>query len=389
MARPAPTSINRLVVLISAIVFVDTMFYAVVAPLLPRLADELDLSKVGAGVLTASYPAGTLLGSLPGGILASRIGPKRTVLIGLTLLAGSSLAFGLLHDIVALDIVRFIQGVGGACSWAGGLAWLVAEAPEDRRGEMIGTALGAAIGGALLGPVVGGLAEVTSRELVFGTVVIFAGVLAVAAIATPATHEPVTERLGDLRRAVRHPRIAVGMWLVALPALAFGSIGVLGPLRLDDFGAGGVAIGATFLVAAAVEAIVSPLVGRASDRRGRMVPIRFGLAGAGVLMLTFTLPATAVLFAVTIVLITGTLGAFWAPSMAMLSDAADSVGLSQGLAFALVNLAWATGQVVGSGAGGAIAKSAGDAVPLLIASIMCFATLWLTRRGGESRMVTT
>ena len=44
--------LRRLVWLVSAIVFVDTLFYAVVAPLLPHYADALGLSKAGAGLLT-------------------------------------------------------------------------------------------------------------------------------------------------------------------------------------------------------------------------------------------------------------------------------------------------------------------------------------------------
>jgi len=56
--------------------------------------------------------------------------------------------------------------------------------------------------------------------------------------------------------------------------------------------------------------------------------------------------------------------AFWAPAMAMLSDAAEARSLDQGLAAALINLAWAGGQIAGSGAGGALAKAAGDGVPI-------------------------
>ena len=41
------------------------------------------------------------------------------------------------------------------------MAWLATAAPEDRRGEMLGTALGASVGGALFGPVVGGAAYMT------------------------------------------------------------------------------------------------------------------------------------------------------------------------------------------------------------------------------------
>ena len=81
-----------------AVVFVDTMFYAAIAPLLPALSHALRLSKLSAGVLTASYPIGTLVGSVPGGVLAARAGPKLTVYTGLALLAASTLAFGFLHS---------------------------------------------------------------------------------------------------------------------------------------------------------------------------------------------------------------------------------------------------------------------------------------------------
>ena len=64
--RLAPP-VRRLTLLVGAIVLVDTMFYAAITPLLPKLVDDLDLGKNGAGVLTGAYAAGTLLGSLPGG----------------------------------------------------------------------------------------------------------------------------------------------------------------------------------------------------------------------------------------------------------------------------------------------------------------------------------
>src|SRR5688500_3210391 len=50
-------AMRRLLLLVSAIVFVDTMFYAAITPLLPRYSEELGLSKSAAGVLTAAYPA--------------------------------------------------------------------------------------------------------------------------------------------------------------------------------------------------------------------------------------------------------------------------------------------------------------------------------------------
>ena len=173
------------------------------------------------------------------------------------------------------------------------------------------------------------------------------------------------------------------MWLVALPAVASGVINVLGPLRLGQLGASAAAIGATFLVAAAAEASISPMVGRVSDRRGRIFPLRIGLTAAAIALLLFTLPQTGLLLAVVIMFETVALGAFWAPAMAMLSDAADAHGMSQAYALALINFAWAAGQILGAGGGGALAKAAGDAVPFALASALCVATLGVILVRGE------
>jgi len=150
---------------------------------------------------------------------------------------------------------------------------------------------------------------------------------------------------------------------------------VLGPLRLHRLGAGAAAIGGIFLVAAAFESAIAPVVGKASDRRGRLAPVRLGLAAASAILLCFTLPGSYLLLGLVIVALAASLGMFWAPAMAMLADAAEAGGLHQGMAAALVNLAWAGGQILGSGAGGAIAKSAGDGVPVAAAAGLCVLTL--------------
>ena len=378
----------RLLFLVAgAVVFFDTVFYAAVVPLLPTLTRQLHLTKASAGVLTAGYAVGTLVGSLPGGVLAERAGPRVTLYTGLALMGGSSLAFGLLNNVLLLDAARFVQGVGGACTWAGSMVWLILEAPVERRGSAIGGALAAGIGGALFGPVVGTLAHGLGRAPVFSAVVLVTAGLAAAVAMLP--RPPATEidpGRPSLSRQLRRPAIVLGMWLVALPAIASGAMNVLGPLRLGRLGAGAAGIGATFLVAAAIEATISPLVGQLSDRRGRMLPLRVGLGAAAIVLLFFTLPNTALLLAVVIVLETVALGTFWAPAMAMLSDAADSHGMSQGYALALVNFAWAAGQIAGAGGGGSLAKTAGDAAPFVLAAALCALTLALLVLRGARDM---
>src|SRR3954451_24234730 len=103
---------RKLLLLVSAVVLVDTSFYAAITPLLPELTDQYGLSKAGAGILAAAYPVGTFVGGLPGGIMAARIGVRPTVLFGLGLMVLSSVAVAFVNDIVLLDISRFVQGVG-------------------------------------------------------------------------------------------------------------------------------------------------------------------------------------------------------------------------------------------------------------------------------------
>jgi MFS family permease len=371
---------RRLFPLVAAVVLVDTMFFAAVAPLLPHYSDELDLSKSAAGVLAAAYPAGTLVGALPSGWLAARVGVKPTVLLGLTLLAVTSVAFGFANNVVVLDLARFAQGLGGACSWAGGLAWLVCASAPDRRGTVIGSALGAAIVGVLLGPALGGLATLIGPEIVFSGVAVLAIGLAAWAWTVPGAP---TEESAGVRAAIRalgRPAVILGFWLFTLPAIFAGVIEVLVPLRLDELGASGAAIGVVFLLVAAVEAVLSPVSGRLSDRHGRLAPIRVGLIGAVVMAVLLPLPDTVGLVAVALMAAVAALGIFWAPGMALLSDAAENAGLDQALAFAIANLAWAAGHMAGSAGGGALADATVDALPYALLGLACGLTfVGLTR----------
>jgi len=365
---------RRLFWLVAAVVLVDTMFFAAVAPLLPHYSDELDLSKTGAGVLTAAYPAGTFVGALPGGWLATRWGVKPTLMIGLAMLGVTSLVFAFANHIVLLDAARFVQGIGGACMWAAGMAWLVCAAPTDRRGELIGAALSAAIVGVLLGPVLGGAATLLSPEAVFSSVALVAAVLAAWAWSMPGAEPEESPGLRAMLRAMRRPAVIAGFWLFTLPALFAGVVEVLVPLRLDDLGVAGATIGAVFLVSAAVEAVISPLAGRASDRVGRLGPIRVGLVAAAGVAILLPLPSSAWLLAGTVVLAFSALATFWAPAMALLSDAAEHAGLDLALAFSISNLAWAVGHVLGAGVGGAVAEATSDAVPYGALAVTCAAT---------------
>src|SRR3954466_11834877 len=228
---------RRLLVLVSVVVAVDTTFFTALTPLLPHFADTYGLSKAGAGIFISTYAAGTLLGAIPAGLATMRLGPKRTVLTGLALMAAASLAFALAGDIWTLSAARLFQGFGSSFSWAGGLAWLVASAPRQRRGELLGTAMGAAIFGALIGPALGAFAGVIGTRAAFLGVGVAGVVVFGWAAVTPgieAERRPLRAGLG----AFRERSLAAGLWLIVLPALLFGVLVVLVPLRLHDHGWG-------------------------------------------------------------------------------------------------------------------------------------------------------
>jgi MFS family permease len=350
---------RRLLPLVSAIVLVDTMFYAAITPLLPYYTDELGLSKSAAGVLTAAYPAGTLVAALPSGWLAVRIGARRTVALGLGLMSVSSVAFGLADDVLLLDAARFLQGVGGAASWAAGPGWLVATEPRERRGELVGKAFAAAVAGALLGPVLGGLASETSPEATFcGVGALGAGLLAWTLwIPVPAA---ALDEPASLRQALRNGMVIAGMALIVLVGLFFGVLEVLVPLRLDELGAGAAVVAGVFLGGAALQALASPAAGRYSDRRGPLPVVRVALASAVVLAAAVAAVEAALPLAVLAIAAGPLVGMLWVPGMTILSSGADAARLDQVYAFALVNLTWSAAQSAGSAGGGALADAAGD-----------------------------
>ncbi len=120
---------RRLLWLVSATVFYNTIFLAALTPLLPLLARELDLSKSESGVLVASYAAGVLAAALPAGYAMARFGARGTLVLGLLLMAGSSVLFAFAPNVLLLDVALGGQGAASATRAAGREVVIVASPP--------------------------------------------------------------------------------------------------------------------------------------------------------------------------------------------------------------------------------------------------------------------
>ncbi len=356
------------------------MFYAVLVPLVPYYSGEFGLSKTMVGVLNGSFGAGVLVGSAPAGYLAARIGVKHTALYGLALLAATSLAFGLAGSAWLLVLLRFGEGFGSALSWVAAFTWIVAWSSEERRGQMIGTLISAAVVGALIGPALGGTAEYIGVFPVFAAVAALGTLVAIWTLFAPA---PSPEGMPPDLRALGvtfRPRLASGIWLIALSPLLFSVLAVLAPLQFDHLGWGPAAIGLVFLAGAAVEAAVHPLIGRWSDRSGYRPPVFTGVAASIFLLCALPGAGNVWLLALLVVLAAAFFNFSLTPGTALFTSGAEKAGVGQALGFGVTNFAWASGYAVGAPLGGFLADLRGDVFSYVSLAGVCLLTLLLLRR---------
>lgn len=194
------------------------MGIGLVDPILKPIADQLNATPSQVSLLFTSYMAVMGVAMLITGVVASRIGAKRTLLIGLVViivgaaLAGSS---GTIGGIVGW---RALWGLGNALFVATALATIV----NSARGSVAQAVIlyEAALGlGIAVGPLVGGvLGGISWRGPFFGVSALMTIALVVTAFLLPATPRADTATsILDPFRALRHR----GLLGVAITALLY------------------------------------------------------------------------------------------------------------------------------------------------------------------------
>ena len=362
---------RRLVILVGSVVLLDTLFYAALAPLLPSLSEQFGLDKGGAGLLVGIYPLGTFLGAIPAGWATARFGPRSTVLVSLAVMAAAALVFAFGHTIEMLYAGRFLQGLAGAASWTAGLAWLAQGTSRARRGEALGFGIGAGVVGAQFGPVLGSVAHLIGRGPAFAATALAAVVIAAVAARTPEPHVAEETTRASPLVLLRSSRYLIALMIFIIPSLAFGVIEVLVPLRLDVLGASAELIGLIFFLAGTVEAVVSPIVGRLSDKIGVLRIVRVGLFLAAGLLLSLFFPSTVIMLALALILCSAAIGILWVPAGKLISLAAEQLEVDQGWAFAIQNSTWSLAIGAGATLGGVLAAIGGDLLAYAAAAALC------------------
>jgi MFS family permease len=269
---------------------VSFMGLGLVDPILPAIAHSLHASPSDVELLFTSYFAFTGISMLVSSVVASRIGTKRTLLGGLSLIIVFSALAGASNSIGAIVGLRAGWGLGNALFIATALSVIVGSASGGVAGAVM--LYEAALGlGISMGPLVGGeLGGVSWRGPFFGVAALMMiGFVAISALLERTPPPPAHERVSLIEplRALRH-RATRGSGLTAL-FYNFGFFTLLAytpfPLHLGIH-----QLGYTFtgwgLMLAVFAVFLAPRIGR---RYGDILGLGGALAAIAMLLLVMGL----------------------------------------------------------------------------------------------------
>ena len=262
---------------------ISFMGIGLVDPILPALASSLRATPSQVSLLFTSYLLVTAVAMLAVGWVSSRLGAKRTLVLGLAIIVVFSALAGTSGSISGIVGFRAGWGLGNALFIATSLAVIVASATGGFAGAIIlyETALGLGIA---VGPLLGGeLGSISWRGPFFGVAVLMFIALVATVAFVPATPKPAqTTSLVAPLKALRHR----GLLTLGLMALLYnwGFFTMLGyapyPMELNAHKLGLVFTGWGLLVAA-FSVFFAP---RLQGRFGTAPVLYVNLAGCGAVM---------------------------------------------------------------------------------------------------------
>ena len=274
-----------------AVAFVDMLGFAMIFPLLPFYALDLNISPLFIGVIIASFSVAQLVSAPLWGRVSDRYGRRPALLIGLAASATSFIVFGFANSFWLLLAFRVIQGAGGGTT--GVLHAYVADTvPPDDRTRALGWISAATSAGTMIGPVIGSTANywghaapgLVAAGLCFANIV-FAWVRLEESSGAGEEEARTRKRKPVWHTAwtvVRHPGETVPrlVWIYALGMLSFSTFTSIITLFLGmDFNVTAGNIGFVFLYVGFLSVVMRTLIlGPVVDRFGEAWAMRLGAA---------------------------------------------------------------------------------------------------------------
>jgi MFS family permease len=367
-----------LLALVCGVIFLDSVGYGLVVPVLPLYAKQLGASDFSIGFLFATYAIALCLAAIPFGILSDRFGRKPFVLFGMFAMAGAFVFYALAKSYPVLVVARILDGLTAAATWSAALALLGDRFPGREMGSKMGWTMSAAAIGGIAGPLLGGvMSDAFGYRAPFYAIAgaCFAGgCVALFLEERKVTRRALSAGWKTLKPVFTNRNIRIACLVSLVTTMSLGLLEPILPLYFKNtFDMTRTGIGIVFGMTMLFYAIASPLSGKLSDRVGRKRPILAGLlltAAITPLIAVFkNVPAVYVLMAA----FGFAIAFFETPAISLVTDALPrepAVGeVNQyGAAFGLTNFFWSLGYALGPLLGGGLDQWAGLLTTLLVYS---------------------
>lgn len=290
----------------AAVALCVALGFGVVSPAIPLFAREFGVGATAAGAVVSAFALMRFVSGLAAGRLVDAIGERTGLMVGLGVVAVSSLLAGLARSYPQLLVLRGIGGIGSAVFGVGAMGLVLRVAGRQMRGRAVSIYRSGFLIGGIAGPALGGAVLGLSLRAPF---FLYAGTLAAAAVvaagfltrpgrpgAAPDTGDdgsgPGDTDSGDsdesadvpdptIRSLLRTPQYQAA--LVANLAIGLAVLGVRSavvPLLLvDSLGVARSWVGVAFVSSAVVQTALMFPAGRWADSAGRRSAL---LTGAGI-----------------------------------------------------------------------------------------------------------
>lgn len=300
------TDLPRDVAAMAVVAFCVALGFGVVAPAIPLFASEFGVSATAAGAVVSAFAFMRFVSALAAGRLVDRFGQRTMLVVGLAVVAVSSLLAGFSGTYAQLLVLRGVGGVGSAIFAVAAVSLVLAVAAADMRGRAMGVYRSGFLLGGMVGPAVGGAVLGLSLRAPFflyaGTLAV-AGAAAIAFVRRPGSRVPEGDPQASSADSEENPErsfrevLALPEYqaaLVANAAVGFASFGLraaLVPLFfVQGLGAAAGWVGVAFLVSTVVQTALMIPAGRWTDTAGRRPALLVGsfatALGLGVLALS-------------------------------------------------------------------------------------------------------
>lgn len=362
--------------LVAVAVFIDLLLYGLVVPIVPGYARSLGAGTGLLGIVFAAYAVGLFAVSPAAALLTERLGARWVLVISGAGVVASTLVWAEARNVAMLVAARAFQGGAAALTWTGGLALVAASYGPARRGRMMSWLMIALAAGSVLGAPVGGvLADAFGYRAPFLLTACpaAAGVLAFWRLLPRSP----TGQAGGKAITSGRTLLARGSSRTTLLAVLGASTAVsmaepFLPLRLHhtlNLSAG--AIGLLFGLMMMAFAVASPLATVLGNRIGLARLMAAGLAGMAALMPILALASSVPTESCGLAGLGICLALVLTPALTVLGGVVDATGASYGMTYALFNIVYAGGMLLGPVEGGLISQGLGLTAAFTVTGLLC------------------